>query len=563
MRKYSVLFFFAIICLSSITAQYSPNELFLTVGNRKISADEFERLYAKNFSISSTEKQSIDDYYKLFLNFELKVTAAIDAGLDTLKSFNQELKTYRDQLAKSYLTDNETLDKLIHEAYDRMRTEVNISHIMVMIPQNATPADTLKAFQKISDIRKRLLAGEPFDKLARELSEDPSAKSNNGNLGYFSAFRMVYSFENGAYNTKIGEISIPVRSQYGYHLIKALGTRPSPGEIKVAHIMVAVPQDAPENKWNEAKDKIDKISERVSKGEDFGALARELSDDQNSGRNNGELPLFGSGQMVPEFEAPAFALKNPGDVSLPVKTSFGWHIIKLIEKQGVKPFEQIKNELKTKVMRDERIAIINNSFFIKLKKEYKYKEFSKNIACFYTLDSTIYSGKFNFKSECKLNNPVLKIENKEFSCNDFLLFLKTNQPPAKNTLVINYIDQSFKRFEEKTFVSFEDMNLEKKYPDFHNLVGEYHDGILLFNIMEQEVWGKASKDSSGLANYYKTTWIVGKTDVKPFDEIRGLVTADYQNYLEERWIDALKNNYKVTVNQELLHKIADKYKFNK
>ena len=258
-----VLLFFSILGLSQLSAQYSPNEIFLTIGNRKISADEFERIYSKNFSINSAEKQSVEDYYTLFLKFELKVSAALDAGLDTLKSYKQELKTYRDQLAKSYLTDNETLDKLVREAYSRMQTEVNVSHIMVVLPQKPSPSDTLKAYQKIVDIRKRLLNGESFEKLAGELSEDPSAKSNKGNLGYFSAFRMVYSFENAAYTTKTGEISQPVRSQFGYHIIKVLGTRVSPGEIKVAHIMVAVPQDATENKWNEARDKIFRINEQI------------------------------------------------------------------------------------------------------------------------------------------------------------------------------------------------------------------------------------------------------------------------------------------------------------
>ena len=487
----------------------------------------------------------------------------MDAGLDTLKSFHQELKTYRDQLAKSYLTDNETIDKFIREAYSRMQIEVKVSHIMVMIPKNPSPEDTLKAFRKISDIHKRILGGEPFEKLADELSEDPSAKSNHGDLGYFSAFRMVYPFENGAYNTKIGEISSPVRTQFGYHIIKVLGTRPSFGEIKVAHIMVAVPQDASEIKWNEAREKIYKINERIKKGEDFGTLAHELSDDQNSGRNNGELPLFGSGQMVPEFETPAFALKNPGDLSLPVKTTFGWHIIKLIEKPGVKPYDQIKNELKTKVLRDERASITSSSFVAKLKKAYDHKEFPKNLTCFYLLDTAVYSGQFNFTGNCNLKNSVLRIEKKEFSGDDFLQFLKTNQFPTRNTSIVSYINQSFKKFEEKTYISYEDLNLEKKYPDFYHLVDEYHDGILLFNIMEQEVWGKASKDTIGLLNYYNNLWIVGKTEVKPLNEVKGLVTADYQNFLEEKWIAALKNKYKVTLNQELLHKIADKYKYKK
>ncbi len=563
MKNYSFFLFFAIICLSPLTAQVSPNETFLTVGNRKISAGEFERIYSKNFSVNSSEKQSVADYYGLFLNFELKVTAAIDGGMDTVKSFKQELKSYRDQLAKTYLTDNETIEKLIKEAYYRTQNEVNVSHIMVMLPKNPTPDDTLTAYKKISDIHKRLASGEPFDSLAIKYSEDPSAKKNIGNLGYFSAFRMVYPFENAAYNTKIGEISKPVRSQFGYHIIKVLNIRPSMGEIKVAHIMKTVEDKAPESKWNEAKEAIIKISERASKGEDFGALAKELSDDKNSGQKNGELPSFGTGQMVPEFEAASFALKTVGDISQPVKTSFGWHIIKLIEKQGVKPFDQIKAELKTKVTRNERAAIITNSFIAKLKKEYKSKQFPKNMACFYTLDTAIYSGKYNLASNCKLDAPVLKIAKTEFLASDFLSYLKSNRPPAKTVKVAEFIDKSFKKYEEKTIVAYEDKNLENKYPDFFNLVGEYRDGILLFNIMEQEVWGKASKDTVGLDNYYKTVWVVGKTDVKPLNEVKGLVTSDYQNYLEEKWIAVLKNNYKVVVNEDIMRKLSDKYKANK
>jgi peptidyl-prolyl cis-trans isomerase SurA len=214
-------------------------------------------------------------------------------------------------------------------------------------------------------------------------------------------------------------------------------------------------------------------------------------------------------------------------------------------------------------MRDERAVITSNSFVTKLKKKYSYKEFPKNLVCFYGIDSTIYKGNINFKNQCDLTNSVLRIDKEDYSGNDFLQFLKTIPPPAGNTPISNYINQSFNKFKDKTFLSYEDVNLEKNYPDFHHLVGEYHDGILLFNIMEDQVWGKASKDTVGLQNYYTTTWVTGKTDPKPLSEVKGLVTADYQNYLEEKWIDALKNKYKVTVNQELLHKIADKYKFKK
>lgn len=187
----------------------------------------------------------MNEYFDLFLNFELKVSAALDAGLDTLTSFKNELKGYRDQLAKSYLTDNDALDRLIKEAYDRTVNEVSASHIMIRLPENPTSADTLKAYQKIMDIRKKIIAGQSFEKMAEEYTEDLSTKPYKGKIGYFTAFRIVYPFESVAFNTKEGEVSMPLRTKFGYHLIKVNKKRPSPGEVKVAHIMIVVPRIRP------------------------------------------------------------------------------------------------------------------------------------------------------------------------------------------------------------------------------------------------------------------------------------------------------------------------------
>jgi peptidyl-prolyl cis-trans isomerase SurA len=643
-------------CFSAVivTAQ-SPNDVLLTIGKRSVTAGEFERIYNKNYNINTAEKQTVNEYFDLFLKFKLKVFAALDANLDTLSSFKKELKGYRDQLAKNYLTDTKAVDSLVREAYDHTINDVNVSHILVLFPENPNAADTLACYNKILGIQKKLQAGESFEKLAEQYSEDPSVKTNKGNLGYFSAFRFPYLFESCAYNTKVGKVSQILRVGYGYHLIKVNDKRPSPGEVKVAHIMALVPRNSPDSIWAKARTKIDKIYERVTKGEDFGKLAKELSEDRASAGQEGELAWFGTGRMVPEFETASFALKTKGDISKPIKTAYGWHIIKLLEKRGVPSFDQVKNEYKTKIASDEREDIIVNAFVTKLKKQNPHKILTANLSPFYTADSTIYKGKVNLKKEA-LDKPLLIIQKTTYTGADFKKYLEANPIIAKKTSVKEYIDQSFNKFLNNTFIKFEDQNLETKYSDFGNLINEYHDGILLFDIMDRQVWSKASHDSAGLASFYqqmkdKPVWserldagiftcktkeiadkvkklaadptnkkltdtqiiksicdstvgydcvmierrLFSKSDNKLIDsiawkpgiadlplkdgkvsfvyvwgtrapetknleEVKGLITADYQNYLEEKWIGELKNKYKVVVNQDLLHKIADKYK---
>jgi len=656
MRKISFQVCLAFLCFTaSVATAQSTKDVLLTIDKRSVSAGEFERIYNKNYNINTVEKQTVNEYFDLFLKFKLKVCAALDAGLDTLSTFKNELKGYRDQLAKNYLTDTRISDSLLREAYDHTITDVNVSHILVLFPENPNAADTLASYNKIVDIQRKLQAGQSFEKLAVEFSEDPSAKMNKGNLGYFSAFRFPYLFESCAYNTKIGEVSKILRASYGYHLIKVNDRRPSPGEVKVAHIMCAVPRNGNDSLWQQAHIKIDKLYDRVIKGEDFGKIAHELSDDHASAGQEGELSWFGTGRMVPEFETAAFALKTKGEISKPIRTAFGWHIIKLLDKRGIGSFDQLKTDYKTRIMNDERADIINTAFVNKLKKQNPYKISQSNLTAFYTLDSAVYQGKINLKKDA-LPKPLLTIQKTNFTGADFKSYLESSPAAAKKIPVKEYIDQSFKKFVNSSFIKYEDQNLENKYADFGNLIGEYHDGILLFDIMDRLVWSKATRDSSGLAVFYKNmkdkpvwgerldagffhcktkdiadnvkklvsdqankkltdaqiikmvcdsaagsdcvmidhklfsktdnkqidsiAWKPGITDLpgkdsqvsfiyvwgtrspetKSLDDVRGLITADYQNYLEERWISDLKNKYKVIINQDLLHKIADKYK---
>jgi peptidyl-prolyl cis-trans isomerase SurA len=420
--------------------------------------------------------------------------------------------------------------------------------------------DTIAVIARITSIKERLKAGESFEKLASELSEDPSAKANKGNLGWISAFRYPYGFENGAYSLKKGQISEPVITKFGMHIIRLNDKRPSPGEVKVAHIMLAVPQNAPDSVWAAAKLRADKLYLQLKNGEDFAKLAKENSDDQNSGKQGGELAWFGSGRMIPEFENAAFALKTNGDISQPVRTVVGWHILKLLDKHPVGTFDQAKSDLKTKVAADEqRSKIVSNLFLQKLKKVYPNKIYNEALTAFYQLDSSIYKGTLTL-NEVALSKPMLVINKQVFTGAKFKTYLENNPVKNKKTAIVTYINESFQKFIETSFLAYEDEMLEKKYPDFSNLITEYHDGILLFDIMDQQVWSKASADTIGLQAYYKNVWVAGKKDPQKLEDARGLITADYQSYLEEKWIEELKNKYKVAIKQDLFDKIAAKYK---
>lgn len=656
MKRLSIaLFYISALLLSPSLFAQLPTDILLSSGSRTVSAEEFERIYKKNYNLNAAEKQSVTDYFDMFLKFKLKVFAALDAGLDTLPSFKKELKGYRDQLAKNYLQDNQASDSLALEAYNHSLEDVNVSHILILFPDNPSPADTVACYAKIVDIQKKINAGQPFQELAQQYSNDPSAKANKGNLGYFSAFRFPYLFERCAYSIKPGQVSPILRTSYGYHLLKVNDRRPSPGEVKVAHIMCAV-TNASDSAWNKAKTRIDNIYARLKQGEDFAQLARQASDDRSTAEQGGELPWFSTGRMVPEFENAAFAIKVKGDISQPTRTAHGWHMLKLMDKRAVPSFDQVKNEFKAKIMNDERAEIINASLVNKLKKQNPYKLYPANLAGFYMLDSAVYKGTINI-NKASADKPLITIRETTLTGTDFKAYLTANPVQSAKVSVKEYIDASFTKFVNRSFVNYQDQHLERLYPDFGSLISEYHDGILLFDIMDKKVWSKATSDSTGLETFYngmknkpawdtrldatvltcKTNqvatrvrktmvdansrkltdsqiikmvcdtadrqcltierklfsrgerptvdslawkpglyelksknndimlirvWGTRPTETKSLNEIRGLVTADYQNYLEEKWMADLKNKYNVVINQDLLHKIADKYKNN-
>jgi len=630
----------------------------------------------------------------------MKVFEAEANGLDTVTAFKTELAGYRKQLAAPYLTDKNVNEALLQEAYDRMKTEVKAAHILIRVAEDALPKDTIEAYTRLMIIRDAIMGKTPtavkiaeyenllkkssaaltktsnkqdtvnyntklnsikginsiassgsdkFTAGAKKTSEDPSAADNGGDLGYFTSLQMVYPFENAAFKTNVGEITMPVRTRFGYHILKVSDKRPSQGEILTAHIMVKFGKEMQEKEKSNLKTKIDEIYTKLKAGEKFEELARQFSDDKPSAEKGGQLQWFGSSRMPIEFEKAAFALINNNDYSEPFMTTYGWHIVKRIDKKGLASFADMKGDLKQRIGKDSRTQAGRTSLIATIKKENNYKENSIALKEYLkVIDTTVFQGKWESKKAEKLGNKLLfNLGTTNFMQNDFAKYIESHQTVRPKTDYNMFIQQSFKEFVDETVINFEDAKLEAKYPDFRNLLKEYRDGILLFDLTDQKVWSKAVKDTAGLKEYYsknknnflwderaevtmyncandkiakdvrgllkknktekeivetvnKTSQLnvsaesitylkgenksvdanwkqgVAAADIKDtkdnktivlvvnkliektpktIAEAKGMITADYQNYLEKEWLSYLKNKYSVKVNEEILNTV--------
>lgn len=650
--KKTFIFLFVLLSVSSqIIAQ---DDVLLEIDNHKIDVNEFLHIYQKNNNdANSMTFDAMMDYMDLFVNFKLKVIEAESLGLDTTKEFKVELNGYRQQLAQPYLTDKTVEDELILEAYARMKQDVNVSHILIKVDQNALPEDTLKAYNKVMGVYERLKKGEDFTTLAIAVSEDESVKYNNGDLGWRTVFGLVYEFETEMYKTDIGKFSQPFRTRFGYHILKVNGKRPAKGKYKVAHIMLTIPKDAtPEDKVK-AEARLNEVQAKINAGDDFAALAREYSEDRQTAGNGGVLGWIDvGGKMIRSFEDAVFGLTEINQVSEPLKTSYGWHFIKLLEKQEIKPFEEVRSELKSKISNSARASRSREVVIERLKKEYNFTLNQKAAAAFYKLvTDSIFAGSWDATEALKLDNVLCEFGDKKLYQKDFADFLdKMNRKQVPQPIVV-FVDNALKSFIDKQIIEYEQSRLEMKYPQFKYLMQEYHDGILLFELTDQLVWTKAVTDTAGLQVFYENNkdnymWPVryeihqykcnspknavkvekllkkgadfdqivpklskkdstavvagtngkfvklqsaetdniisksglsetpGKTAVfltdettvvmatviapehKKLEEAKGLITADYQNYLETDWIKKLRSKYKILLHEDVLKKVA-------
>jgi len=641
---------FSVLLLGSDLFAQEKNPALLTVDGQSISLAEFEAVYKKNNRNEVVDQKDLEEYLELYINFRLKVREAESLGLDTLKKFIEELKGYQKQLAKPYLTDKSVTEKLIKEAYDRSLEDVRASHILLKVGPDALPKDTLAVYNKIMALKTRA-SKEDFATLAKKNSEDPSAKDNGGDLGWFSVLRMVYPFENAAFNTPVGKISAPVRTRFGYHIIKVQDKRDAQGEIRAAHIMIKTEKEATEESVTKSKEKINEVNELLKKGQSFEDLAKKYSEDKGSAVKGGELPKFGAGRMVPAFEAAAYALENDGDVSEPTLTDYGWHIIKRLERYTIPEFEDSKSDLSAQVAKDSRSQMSKISVLNRVKKDYSFKEDRKALAAVENvLDSTLVEGKWNADAANGLEETLFSLDKKNYTQTDFAAYIASHQARRKPDALAAIMNGLYSQYVDESLLGYEEEKLSDKYPEYKALLREYRDGILLFDLTDDKVWSKAVKDTAGLKAFHakngdKFMWgkrmdaeiyycqkdsivkplktalekkakkgkptsdelvkefntssklnlrvekdlyeaddeeilkdvkwekgvygpikngenqvlILVKEVLEPtaktLKEARGLVTADYQNFLEKEWISELRGKYKFEANRDLLKEI--------
>ncbi len=552
---------------SLLCAQSYAKKTLITLGDKKISAQEFMDTYEKNnVKTDVIDKKDVDEYLSLYIDFKLKVTEAEDLKMDTVPSFVKELGNYRDQLAKPYFSNDEITEELVKEAYERMQYDMNAAHILIKCEANALPADTLAAYNKAMTARERVLKGEDFGAVAVEMSEDPSARDmaeipgvrrayvgNRGELGYFTAFDMVYPFETGVYTTEVGEVSMPIRSDFGYHVIKVNSKTPALGLIRAAHIFL---EANPNIADSVLKNKADNIYKELKQDESlWSEFVRRYSEDKGTIANNGVLSPFKVNQIVPEFITAVKSLQ-PNEISEPVKTSFGYHIIRLVMTTTPADFETEKARLEERVERDMRGKISEDIAMKRIMKDNGFKE-NTEVKDEYiaTIDSTLAMGMYQPAEDLDVKKVIFKLGKETCTLEEFVDYILGHQRKRGFISSTAYAYELYESFLKEKVFAYEDAALEEKYPEFKTLVQEYHDGILLFSLMEEQVWNKAVEDTTGLKEFYERTkdnymWnervkaiVVTSNDKNNVEEIVTLLSGDVtidsvRAYLKENNVQA-------------------------
>ncbi|MBB3699048.1 peptidylprolyl isomerase [Flammeovirga yaeyamensis] len=493
---------------SGSTSISSTSPALLHLDQKDVTKENFVYLYEKNYQKDSSfyTQESIDEYLDLFINFKLKVAEAEALGYDTLDAFKNEYKMYVEQLEEPYLTESVFNDSLVKQAYERQKEEVRASHILINCKPDAIPEDTLKAYNKALEVLNKYKNGEQFPQLAFEFSEDPSAKQNKGDLGYFTSLQMVYPFEEAAYNTKIGDVAGPIRTQFGYHLLYIQDKRTRYGTLQAQHIMIksSIRNSPEDQKAHETK--IFAIYDSLQNGGDWDQLCSTFSEDKRTSTKKGILPPVSEVRFPPAFLKGIEAVDKVGDIAQPIQTDFGWHIIRLYRKEPVKPYDVMYPSLVKKVKRDSRSSTSKEQFIQKLKNDNHFipNDENKTIA-FSQFDSTLLEGKWSLKESTptKIKKKTLfTIHGKKVMNNDFFVYVSDEQKRTSIDSLEEVLEQYYERFVNQTLIEVEREKLPTKYPEFAHLSQEYKDGLLLFRVMEDSVWNKATSDPELLKEFY-------------------------------------------------------------
>lgn len=542
MKGVFILFFYFFGIFS--TCAYQSNDLVLaTIDNQPIKSGEFLYAYRKNRAKSeSLNYDSLKQYLNQYINFKLKVMEAKELGYDTMPNFKSELQGYVSQVRKPYLDNPNAEKELIKQTYDRMKWEINASHILINLPPNPSPNDTLKAYTLADSLKQAVKDKRHFELLAQQYSQDGTAKIG-GKLGWFSTMDMVSSFEDAAYHTKVNQVSNIVKTRFGYHILYVNNKRASKGKLKTSHIFFSNQQRSEDQSISLAN----AIYDSLKSGSDWNSMARKYSDDNRTKMNGGQLPLARIKQLPDDFMDIAYSLETIGEISSPTRTQFGWHIVRL---DGVEPIPELgiaQSEIAQNLKRMGRSVLETTALIDKLKHE---NNFEKNQqALDKSLEELHSSG--SDTDELLTNEILFSLGTKRIKVKDFIGFI-----PSKNIkLNKNTLQSFYDEFEKQTILSYEDSIAPYKYSDYGYLLKEYEEGLLLFEVMQKVIWNKALEDTVGVKQFYqakKENYKVGKRLL--IDAIsspdKSILTKLVDSYNEQNHSIALDSISKTTLTEE-------------
>lgn len=529
----------------SVTSAWA--QTLFTYGSNEVDKKDFVRIYEKNSINKSPDysEKALQEYLDLYSLFRMKVKEAELQKVDTMMSIQSELDNFRKQLAKNYFTDEKVNEQLVKEAYDRMQQDVRVAHILLMSSPMAMSKDTVAPYQKIDSIYNAVTkGGADFSAMAKKYSQDQGSAAAGGDMGYITALQTVYEFENAAYNTPVGKVSKPFRTRFGYHIVKVLDKRDAIGKVQVQQILLNTTASAGADAESKAKAEVKTIFAALKKGTSFEDLVDKYSDDKFSKSNNGILDPFGVGQMVPEFEKAAISLKKPGDVyPEAIKTDYGYHIIKLVKRETIKPYDSLKENIEKRVARDSRADIAREVFFEGVKKKNNYKEYPANVdevtqKLLQLPDTSADGGNFTLDALGTLNKPVFEINGQKYLQSDMMGYAVSITRGKIVGSKERFMNDLFKHYSRTVVQDVEEHNLVQDNPEFRAQMQEYRDGIMLFELMNNNVWGKASKDTTGLETFYKNN----KQNYKWGAGYRGVVYKFKNEAAMKAGLKAMKKN---------------------
>lgn len=503
MKKYLVpVLIWLGTALPAMAQNGTEDPVLFTVAGEPVTRSEFLYVYQKNNPTKQGDfsEASLQEYLDLYINFKLKVAEAHALRIDTTRKVREELDKYGDQLIKSNF-DKEVLEAAIVKHYDRMGTERLVYHVMQGLGKESTPADSAAALAKINEAWEKVQKGADFENTAREYSSDPNISASGGRVGWVTGFSIPdMRFEDMAFETKVGGVSPVFLTKYGYHFLLVKEERPASGQVHVQHILIKTnPKD--DNAANTRQEALaDSIYFMLMNGADFNELCDRYSDDQGTAKRGGQLDWFGVGKMVQPFEEAAFSLKNPGDISKPVKTAYGWHIIRLQEKRGIAPFEDARVDIKSRIERTSQYSELRNDYVSKVKQTYKFMEYPDNIAAVVaTLDSTFLNNEWSADKAKGMDKPVFTIGSKTYTQDDLAITLQVKQRTSRDRDIQGKFRSIYEASRDNMLIEYD---MSARNEDFRRLMQEYRDGIPLFALLEQKVWTAAAQDTAGLEAFY-------------------------------------------------------------